>query len=437
MNRGTFKPKETRKETGKETEREAGKATSERALIFALLALAFGHMLSTSLRTIPALSLDLMAADFGTLPQTLASLTSIYHFAFAASQIPVGAAMDRFGVRPVSLSLLSGTILGAALSGFATGPATFLLGQLLLGVATSGMLMCPMTLAAKQVSVARFGLWSGMILSVGNVGMLLSSSPLAWIIEQFGWRASFWLSSLFGIAVATAVYVLVPRQTEQPTVHASPLSEMAEVLRLGLSRPLRGLVALSLVSLAASLVLRGLWGGPWLMDVKGLSRIAAGNELGLFTIALIVGPLLIGVLDRTVGHRREVLAIAHVLSALLLALMAAGAPHYPVSNLFGVTIMPPLYDLILFALIGLAISAQPLIYGMTRQLVDPRNAGKALSAINLAFFLGAALMQSATGIVAVAYGLPAVLIFMALALLAGSILFLVYTGDLRSASRKD
>ena len=72
-----------------------------RALIFALLALACGHMLSTLLRTIPAVSLDLMAADFDTLPQTLASLTSIYHFAFAASQIPVGAAMDRFGVRPV------------------------------------------------------------------------------------------------------------------------------------------------------------------------------------------------------------------------------------------------------------------------------------------------------------------------------------------------
>ena len=79
-----------------------------RALIFALLALACGHMLSTLLRTIPAISLDVMAADFRTPPQTLASLTSIYHFAFAASQIPVGAAMDRFGVRPVSLSLLGG-----------------------------------------------------------------------------------------------------------------------------------------------------------------------------------------------------------------------------------------------------------------------------------------------------------------------------------------
>ena len=73
-----------------------------RALIFALLALACGHMLSTLLRTIPAISLDVMAADFRTAPPTLASLTSVYHFAFAASQIPVGAAMDRFGVRPVS-----------------------------------------------------------------------------------------------------------------------------------------------------------------------------------------------------------------------------------------------------------------------------------------------------------------------------------------------
>ena len=93
---------------------------------------------------------------------------------------------------------------------------------------------------------------------------------------------------------------------------------MAEVLRIGLSRPLRGLIALSLVSLAASLVLRGLWGGPWLMEIKALSRIEAGNMLGLFTLALIVGPVLMGVLDRSIGHRREVLAATHSFAALLL-----------------------------------------------------------------------------------------------------------------------
>ena len=311
-----------------------------RALIFALLALACGHMLSTLLRTIPAISLDVMAADFRTPPQTLASLTSIYHFAFAASQIPVGAAMDRFGVRPVSLSLLCGTIVGALASGLATGPESFLFGQFLLGVATSGMLMCPMTLAAKQMSAARFGLWSGIILSIGNIGMLLSASPLAFVVELWGWRAGFWISAGFGAVVAIAVFLLVPKQPAAQADQSSPLSQMAEVLRIGLSRPLRGLIALSLVSLAASLVLRGLWGGPWLMEIKALSRIEAGNMLGLFTLALIAGPVLMGILDRSIGHRREVLAATHSFAALLLAVMAAGAPHYPLSELLGVTAMP-------------------------------------------------------------------------------------------------
>jgi predicted MFS family arabinose efflux permease len=398
-----------------------------RALMFALLALACGHMLSTLLRTIPAISLDLMAADFDTPPQTLASLTSIYHFAFAASQIPVGAAMDRFGVRPVSLSLLIGTVVGALASGLATGPESFLFGQFLLGVATSGMLMCPMTLAAKQLSPARFGLWSGLILSIGNIGMLLSSSPLAWVVDHWGWRAGFWISAGSGVAVALAVYALVPNQAAAHADRSSPLSQMASVLRIGLSRPLRGLIAISLVSLAASLVLRGLWGGPWLMQVKGLSRIEAGNELGLFTVALIAGPVLIGIFDRKFGFRREVLAATHFLAALLLGLMAAGAPHFPVSDLFDVAVMPAGYDGVLLVLIGIAISAQPLVYGMTRQLVDAQNTGKALSAINLAFFLGAALMQSTTGVVAAVFGLPAVLLFMAVVLMIGTAVFLLYT----------
>jgi predicted MFS family arabinose efflux permease len=404
---------------------DAGTAT--RALIFALVALACGHMLSTLLRTIPAVSLDLMAADFRIEPQALASLTSIYPFAFAAAQIPVGAAMDRFGVRPVSLALLAGTVFGAMASGFATGPESFAVGQLLLGVATSGMLMCPMTLAAKQLSAARFGLWSGAILSIGNIGMLLSASPLAFVVDAYGWRAGFWLSAIGGVAVALAVFALVPNQPAEHKDQSSPLAQMIEVLRLGLSRPLRGLIALALVSLATSLVLRGLWGGPWLMDVKGLSRVEAGNQLGAFTLAMIAGPLCIGVIDRRLGHRRGLVAGSHLAAAVLLALMALGAPHEAVSVLFGLPVMPPQYDLVLFVLIGLATSAQPLLFGMSRQLVDAQATGKALAAANLAFFLGAALMQSVTGAVAALAGLPAVLLFMAAMLALGVLIFLAYT----------
>jgi MFS family permease len=168
------------------------------------------------------------------------------------------------------------------------------------------------------------------------------------------------------------------------------------------------------------------------MQVKGLSRVEAGNVLGAFTIAMIIGPLCIGMIDRKLGHRRELVASTHLIGAVLLALMALGAPHYAVSVLFGVAVMPPQYDLVLFVLIGLATAAQPLIFGMSRQLVDAQIAGKALAAVNLAFFLGAALMQSTTGAVAALAGLPVVLLFMATALLIGSLLFLAYTPPTRS-----
>src|ERR1700688_3875588 len=81
-------PPRKRDETIMDGAKADGAGGNFRALVFALLALACGHMLSTLLRTIPAISLDVMAADFGTSPQKLGSLTSIYHFAFVASQIP-------------------------------------------------------------------------------------------------------------------------------------------------------------------------------------------------------------------------------------------------------------------------------------------------------------------------------------------------------------
>ena len=295
-----------------------------RALMFALLALACGHMLSTLLRTIPAISLDLMAADFDTPPQSLASLTSIYHFAFAASQIPVGAAMDRFGVRPVSLSLLIGTIAGASLSGFSIGPKSFLFGQFLLGVATSGMLMCPMTLAAKQLSPARFGLWSGLILSIGNIGMLLSSSPLAFVVEHWGWRAGFWISAGLGVVVALPSMPWCRTRRPRMPIGRRRCRRWPACSRIGLSHPLRGLIAISLVSLAAVAGAAGIVGRPMADGDQGDEPDRSRQRAR-------------PVHDRAdrrarsdrhfrpkFGHRREVLAATHCLAALLLVADGGG-----------------------------------------------------------------------------------------------------------------
>lgn len=409
-------------------------ADAGRLLVVPLVILACGHMLSNMIRTLPAIAVDVMAPDLHSNPHDIASLTAAYHFAFALSQLPVGAALDRFAVRSVALALLAGTAVGGAFAALAGGPPGFLVAQLLLGVATSGMLMCPMTLAARRLSPARFGFWSGLTISLGNMGMLLSASPLAWIVDAFGWRAGFWVAVMLSFAIAAAVIAGVPTDRPDARKAHALLPEMLDVIRLAVTPALRGIVVIAFVSIAVVFVLRGLWAGPWLMDVKGLSRVATGNTLFVVTLALIAGPFLYGALDRRFGHRRALVAGGHLLSASAIVAMALGAPGHALSRLFGVAQMPTSYDAGLMIALGFTISAQPLIFAMARQAVAVANTGKALAAVNLSLFLGTAVMQSATDPVAALGGLPAVLLFMATELVAGALVFLWWT---RAASGRE
>ncbi|MDB5655857.1 MAG: sugar phosphate permease, partial [Tardiphaga sp.] len=262
---------------------------------------------------------------------------------------------------------------------------------------------------------------------LGNGGMLLSSAPLAWVVEHWGWRSGFWLSAGAACVVALLVLLIVPNDKPSSATRRGLLPEMTTVLRLGVSPALRGIMILAFVSLAVQIVLRGLWAGPWLMEIKGLSRIGTGQVLLLFTLALVLAPTLSGIVDRKLGHRRLLLLGSQLLAALLFVMMAWGGPGQPLSRLFGVALLPVSFDVGVLILIGLLICVQPLIYAMTRQVVPPAHVGKALSAANLSFFLGTAVMQSATSPIAAAFGLPAVLMAMALILAAGTSVFFILT----------
>jgi MFS family permease len=406
-------------------DQDMDKREGSAALVAPLLVLALGHMISNLLRTLPAISADVLARDLGVTADGLAGLTGAYHFAFAAGQIPLGVALDRFGVRPVSLALLGTVTVGAVISALVGGPGGFLLAQVVLGLGSCGMLLCPMTLAAKTLTPARFGLWTGLIQATGNIGMLLSASPLAWVVEHSGWRVGFWVSAALSIMVAGLVLWLVPAERRDRTAGPRPglLLEARAVVRLGLSPALRGMMYLAFASFAIIMGLRGLWGGPWLMEVKGLTRIEAGNVLLLFTLALVVGPALSGVLDRLFGHRRLVLAVGHVVAGLLVLLLVAGGPGGWLSQAFGVAALPAGYDVVVLFAFGIAIAVQPLVFAMTRALVPAEQTGKALSAVNLSFFLGTAALQVASGPVGAWGGSGAAMTFLAVATLVCTGLF--------------
>jgi MFS family permease len=394
---------------------------SARGVTIAILVLCLGHIFSNAVRTIPAIAVDVLTHDLGITAETLAQLTGVFPFAFAAVMIPVGVALDRYGVKRVSLGLLIVAGSGAVLGALASGPWSMLLAQAVLGMGCSGMLMCPITFAARGLSTARFAVWSGVIQAVGNTGMLLSASPLAALIEAVDWRAGYLACAAIAALAIPAVLLLVPNDRPETRPTRSPMQDARELVRIAFLPAMRGVMVLALASFASVLGLRGLWGGPWLMEVKGLDRIAAGNVLLACTFALAAGPALAGLVLRRVGHAPALLAGSHLLAALCILALLAGGPGGP----FGLA--PIWWDTLMLSAFGLIISFQVLGFSIVRAAVPPEQAGRALSAMNVSFFFGAALLQAGSGIMAGVSGVAAALATFAVALILCTSCFLALT----------
>ncbi|MGK7866472.1 MFS transporter [Falsiroseomonas sp. E2-1-a20] len=390
----------------------------------AILVLCLGHIFSNAVRTIPAVAVDVLTRDLGISAEALAQITGAFPLAFAMVMIPVGIALDRHGVKRVALGLLSVAGVGAVLGALATGPWSMLAAQVVLGAGCSGMLMCPITFAARGLSTARFAVWSGLIQAVGNTGMLLSASPLALLVEAVDWRAGFWACSGIALLAIPMVALLVPSDRPAATAPRSLGTDVREVARMAAQPALRGVMVFTFASFAAVLGLRGLWGGPWLMDVKGLDRVAAGNVLLACTVALTAGPLLAGLVLRRIGRAPALLAGSHLACAGMILLLVAGRPGGWLSEAAGLPMLPVSWDLALLVLFGLVISFQVLAFSIVRSAVPPDQAGRALSAANLFFFAGAAVLQGASGAMAGWGGPAAALSTFAVALVVCSLGFL-------------
>ncbi|WDR03478.1 MFS transporter [Devosia algicola] len=354
---------------------------------FALVILALGHTISNLVRTLPAISSDVVAADLAVSAGDVAAMTGFYHLAFAAGQIPVGVALDRYSVKSVATVLLALIAVGSMFAALVQGPLSFAVTQAMLGLGCSGMLLCPLTYAARTTEPRQFALWSAVILAVGNSGMIISASPMAWLIEQFGWRVAYGLPAVLALAVVAVVQLVIKPVAPATQVPANVWLEIKEVGSIGLSPALRSVMILAFVSFAVMIGVRGVWGGPWLMDAKNMSRLGAGNVLLALTLMLITMPMVVGLIEKRIGRPHLILTVGHILAGVALILLPAGANGGLVATMLGTQELSPLYDTTLIIAFGMMISVQPLLFALCRAAVSSQHAGKALSAVNLVFLL--------------------------------------------------
>lgn len=354
-----------------------------------LLALLSGFSLSQAYRTVTAILAPGLQADFGLPATSLGAFAGLFGLSFGVAQLFMGIALDRYGLRRTVLLAAPLSVVGAALSALAPSQSWLMTGQVLIGIGCSPAFVACTLFIARYFAADRFAFFSGLSMGIGGLGLLFTGTPLAWAVQQWGWRSGFAVLTVLSIVSWWLIYRVV-YEPETSEAGRSQAGGWGDAL-LGLGRLFQlphtwGIVILGMSCYAAFLSLRGLWLGPLLIHRLGFSLVDSGNVAFALSLIALFTPAAFGRMDPGPQRRRAWVANASLLMALLFATLAF-VQHT------GATVA-------LMIMTGVVSGQGVLQYADVRSSYAPALTGRALSLYTMAMFLGVSFMQSMTGAVA-------------------------------------
>ena len=394
-------------------------------LVFLCYVLVFFHRLCPAV-----IALDIQAT-FGITGTLLGVLGSAYFYSYAIMQLPTGLMADSWGPRKTVSAFIVLAGIGSILMGLAPSLPVAILGRILVGVGVSTVFVCNFKLLSEWFSPRKFVLMGGAFLALGGIGALFSRAPLAWASNVMGWRMTLVSVGVVSLLMAALAYIFIRNRPSE--MGLPPISAGSEALhtaeKIGLMAGMK-MVILSgrfwpvsiwaFCVIGISFAIGGLWGGPYLMQVYGLSKAAAGGVLSTFALALILGSPVMGWLANRFG-RKAVLMCCSLILAAVSGLMCWYVDDMPL----------PLLYILFFCLFLTGGPVGPVVAAVSKELFPISISGTSVGTVNLFPFMGGAIFQVIIGAVLTAGGhaqgkyTPASFQHMFLICLAGALLSLV------------
>jgi len=363
--------------------------------IWMFIPLSLLFFLSVFYRNSSAIIASELMSDLSLRASDLGLLSSSFFYAFALVQIPMGVAMDLFGPKRLIMILSSLGIAGALFFAMAPSLPFSVLGRSLLGVGMACALMGPMKLFTVWFPVRAFATLSGVLISIGVIGSVVATAPLAIAVDWMGWRKSFLSVALIHLFITVWIYLVVreyPKEEGRDEVIGTygkhRWKKSMRGIRQVLSLPSFWLIALTaFVRYGTYISIAGLWAGPYLEFVYQLPLVERGKMLMSFPIGYIVGSPIFGILsDRVFKNRKGV------------TIIGTGLYTFSIFPLIGfIPLFTPGILLMVLFCIGFFSSSGQLLYAHIKDLFPRSLSGTALTTLNLFVMGGAAFFQHIMG----------------------------------------
>jgi MFS family permease len=346
------------------------------------VAFAFTYFFSALLRAVTATLAPAFSAELGLRAADLGLLAGVYFLGFAAMQLPLGNALDRFGVRRVITVLLGVAVLGCVGFAQARSLGTLIAARGLIGVGVAACLMAPLTSFRQHFSSTAQLRANSWMLMTGSLGMVASTLPVQWLMPVLGWRGLFWVVAAMLVLCIAVIRIGVPADPRSPAVAGT--GGYGAIWRHPLF--LR-MAPLGFFLYGGLIAIQSLWAGPWLTRVAGQSPVQAAQGLFMINVGMLLTFLawgaLMPALVRRGLHAVRIMSWGVPVSLTLLAL-----------NVFLVERAGALFWAAWCVSASVVSLSQPAV-----ALAFPATlAGRALSAFNLVIFGGVFCLQWGIGL---------------------------------------
>jgi predicted MFS family arabinose efflux permease len=279
-------------------------------------------------------------------------------------------------------------VLGAILCAAAPNFSALIAGQILLGIGSAPAFLAVLLFIAQVYPPNRFTTISGYAMSFGGLGMLATATPLAFVVQTWSWRASFVLLSLGSVLALVATFFLV-RDKRREGAKAETLGTAFKQAALLFRAPqTAGILVLGAITYSSMLALRGLWIVPLFVQRHDFTLVQAGNVVLILSIAMLLSPMIFGRIDPGFRWRRRLIVAGALVTAAFILILGWAGPRSPT------------LDIVLTLAIGLVSGFIILQYADVRSSYPPEVAGRALAIFTMSMFLGVAIVQWLTGMVA-------------------------------------
>lgn len=338
-----------------------------------------------------------LVAEFTLSESMFATIASTYAMLYLIMQIPTGILADTLGARITSAV---GTFIAAAgITVFSMASSTSMLfvGRSLVGLGTSVIFVCVLKLQSNWFEHKKLGTMTGITCFVGTLGGAVAQTPLAFLVETFGWRTSFRGIGILGFLVAAAIYFLV-RNTPEEMGFEPVNPDQGDTEKTTFKEVMVGVFDVfknpktwpPLVAYAGfygtSVLLFGLFGAPFLSKVYNISTVQAASFTTVAIVGSAIGAVVLGNLSDKLVSRKKPLIFAGLVYAATWAILIL-----TIGNL-----SQPLMMILMF-LNGFMSYGYVVCWSAVGEVNDPKYVGVSSSVANIGGFAGSTFLPLIVG----------------------------------------